>query len=234
MIKLSATKIKTFSTCQRQFFHKYHDKLPTGTSGRSLLGRCVHKAIELGFQGQDPMGVYNEYWIEGVPTVTSNDNLGKLYNEGLKMVDLYDFTQIAPLEMELGFELPYPNRDEPLVIMQGYFDQILRGNILVDLKTGLRKPKQGVLKYNPQFIIYAWAFRELYGVMPKIYWHHLRTGEKLLADVAEEQINSLDPIVRGLKAQVEYTSEIEHYPRNVDDMVCGMCSFRGPCLGSEE
>lgn len=234
MIRLSATKIKTFSTCNRQYYYKYFDRLPTGVSGRALLGRCVHKAIELGFQGQDPMSVYNQYWIEGVPTVTSNDNMGKLYNEGLKMVDLYDFNQIPPLEMELGFELPFPNREEPVVLIQGFFDQILRGDVLVDLKTGLRRPKPSVLKYSTQFVLYAWAYRELYGKLPKIYWHHLRTGDKILADIGEEQIASLFPIIMGLKAQLTYADQIEQYPRNVDDMVCGMCSFRGPCLGEEE
>jgi len=232
MIRLSASKIKTFTSCQRQYYHRYIDRLPTGTNGRALLGRCVHKAIELGFQGQEPFEVYNREWIEGLPQVTGKDNMQKLYNEGLKMLDLYDFNQIPPLEMELGFELPFPNREEPLVLMQGYFDQVLKGDILIDLKTGLRRPKLGVLRYNPQFIIYYWAYHQLYGVYPKIYWHHLRTGEKFLADITEDQVASLVPIVRGFKAQVEYTDAIENYHRNTDS--CDYCPFRGPCLGRDD
>lgn len=233
MIRLSATKVKTFQSCNRQFFFKYFDRLPTGMSGRALLGRAVHKAIELGFQGQEPFQVFNEYWRAGLPDVTSNDNMQKLYNEGLKMLDLYDFNQIPPLEMELGFELPFPSRDDPIVLMQGYFDQILQGDIVVDLKTALRRPKIGVLRYSAQFVIYYWAYKQLYGVYPKIYWHHLRTGEKFQVDVAEDQIEALVPVARGLKAQLEYTDDIEHYVRNPGSE-CDYCAYRAICLGRED
>lgn len=233
MTKLSATKIKTYSSCQRQYFHKYFDRLPTGTSGRALLGRCVHKAIELGFQARDPFQVFNEYWIAGLAEVTSNDNMQKLYNEGLKMLDIYDFNQIPPLEMELGFELPFPNRENPIIVMQGYFDQVLQNDIVVDLKTALRRPKIGVLRYSAQFVIYYWAYGQLYGTYPKIYWHHLRTGEKFQVDISEDQIQALIPVVRGLKAQLEYASDMEQYHRNPGSE-CDYCPFRGPCLGRED
>lgn len=230
MIKISASKIKTFSSCERQFFYRYIDRVPTGVGGRALLGRCVHKAIELGFQGRDPFEVYNEEWMRGVKEVTGTDNMQKLYNEGLKMLDIYDFDQIPPVEMELGFELPFPNRDNPAVLIQGYIDQIFPGGVLVDMKTSVKRPQISALKYSPQFVLYAWAFRELYGKLPKVYWHHLRTGEKFLADVQEDQIKSIIPIVKGLEAQIKYADEIEQYHRNVG-FECSFCPFSDICLG---
>lgn len=232
MQTLSASKIKTYQSCNRQFFYRYIDKIPSGVSGRALLGRAIHKAIELGFQGQGPFTVFNEYWLAGMKQVTGNENLQKIYNEGLKMLDLYNFNQAPPLESELGFTLPYPNAEEPIVMMNGYFDQVY-ANSVIDMKTSLRRPKESVLKYSPQFIIYAWAFQQLYGKIPKIYWHHLRTGEKFLADITQDQIDSFVPNVRTFAAHLRYTEEMEHYHRNVGTE-CDLCSYRGVCLGEGE
>lgn len=195
-----------------------------------MLGRAVHKAIELGFQAQDPFDVFNQYWLSESKTVTDNSNLGKLYNEGIKMIDLYDFNQAPPIEMELGFNLPFPNAENPICNVVGYFDQVFASDKLVDMKTSVQRPKLNVLRFNVQFVIYAWAYEKLYGKLPKIYWHHLRTGELFLADIDAEQIKSIEPIIRGLVAHTDYTQEIEHYHRNVG-LECNFCSFAEICLG---
>jgi hypothetical protein len=89
------------------------------------------------------------------------------------------------------------------------------------------------LKYNVQFVLYAWAYRELYNKLPKVYWHHLRTGEKFLADIGEDEIQSIIAPISGLKAQLSYADQMEQYHRNVG-FECDMCPYRGICLGRDD
>jgi CRISPR/Cas system-associated exonuclease Cas4 (RecB family) len=233
MITISASKVKTFTTCQRQYYYRYFERLQSPVTGRALLGRCVHKAVELGFQGQEPIGVFSDHWSSGVSEVQDNSNLSKLYNEGLTMVSKYNFDQVPPLEMELGFTLPFPNADHPICYVNGYIDQIFPNHVVVDLKTGLRRPKQSVLNNMPQFILYAWAYLQLYGKIPRVYWEHLRTAERLEAEITPEAVHDMEFLARAVVGKVEGTRNIEDYFKNVSDNTCGQCDYRDICLSEE-
>lgn len=233
MITISASKIKTFTECSRKYYYHYIDRIPEPVGGRALLGRCVHKAIELGFQGQDALSVYNEYWLRGASEVQDNSNLTKLYNEGLQMVDKYNFHQAPPIEMELGFNLPFPNEKEPLCYVQGYIDQIFQHGVIVDLKTGLRRPKAGVLDNMPQFVLYGWAYSQLYGELPRhIYWEHLRTAERIEAHISLEAVEDVYDNAEELIERLQQTQDARKYTKNVGSS-CDYCAYRGPCLGKE-
>lgn len=232
-MKLSASSIKVMNACNRQWYYKYIQHLETTAGARAVLGKCVHKAIELGFQGNDPFKVFADTWAEQSAEIEDRKGINRIYDEGLKMLVLYNFDRIPPIEMEVGFELPFPNQDDPLCIMQGYIDQIFDGDIIVDLKTGLRKPLQGVLNSDPQFIIYSWAFQQLYGSLPRIYWHHLRTGEMLEAHVSEpSKLQAIIDVVTSTVNLREQGDDIRLYHQSVG-FSCQFCSFRLPCLGVE-
>ena len=233
MIKMSATKVKTVQSCKRQYYYKYIERLETKPNARAVLGRCIHKAIELGFQGEDPFQVYAQQWAEQSQEVEDRRGFAKIYDEGLKMLVLYDFSQTAPIEMEIGFELPFPNREHPICMMEGIIDQIFSDHVIVDLKTSLRKPLQGVLDNSAQFVLYAWAYETLFGVQPKIYWHHLRTGDRIEAHVHDEEKfqNLYDTVLHTVQLRTQ-TESIRDYHQNIG-FECQFCSFRATCLGTE-
>lgn len=234
MLTFSASKVKTFHSCRRSYYYKYIEHLESKSGARAVLGRCVHKAIELGFQGEDPLQIFAHEWAEQSQEIEDRKGIGRIYDEGLKMLIQYNFEQTPPIEMEIGFELPFPDAEQPVCIMQGYIDQIFPGHIVVDLKTGLRRPLRGVLNNNPQFVIYNWAYEQLYGETPEIFWHHLRTGEMIQADVrGPEKVKEIVDALLEIMEFRDFGDDIRAYHRNVGTE-CSYCPFRKPCLGVEE
>jgi len=227
---LSASKIKTYSSCARKYYYGYVEHLDSDKHPGALCGTSVHKAIELGFQGENPFDVYFRTWRELTQNLV-HPKLTKYYTDGITMLEKFDFDQPAPLYHELEFNLGFPSKESPLVTIRGFMDAVYEDRIY-DFKTSKNKPYRGVLDNDAQFILYHWAFKELFGVEPKIYWYHLRTGDKLEANVAgKDKLQHVYDIVESIVAKENGTKE--SYQLSVGES-CMFCSFREICLGRSD
>ncbi len=232
LITLSASKMKTFATCPKKYWYEYVQRSDKKKHPAAVLGTAVHRTIERLHTEEYPKEdsvvlLAEEYQKESLAADVPMDS--KLFSDGIKMVDLYDIMKWQPKETEKLFELAFPNQAHPLCNIIGYFDQIYDEGF-ADLKTNKIKPMRGVLDNNLQFIIYTWAFKEIYGYDPSMrIWNHLRTGEDFKADTLGKVDRAQRVIERILDAEITGI-----YDPNVDDMVCRICSYRLPCLGRED
>lgn len=222
MITLSASKIKTYQLCPRRYWYRYILNKEEPQTPYTILGSSVHKAIELGYQRQEePTALFTEVWLEKIKEHQMTPEW-KFYNDGFEMVRRYSF-KTPPIVSEKEFRLPYPS-DFPVCELHGFIDQIFEDGTLIDLKTSGKKPTKKQLADDVQFIIYAWAYEQLFGKKPtKVLWHHLRTGDMIEADVVDKDIFPL--IMRILS----YTEDMQ-YSRKITRL-CDYCAFRKECLG---
>jgi hypothetical protein len=139
---------------------------------------------------------------------------------------------LKPLELEKAFELPFPNKENPVCILRGVIDMILEDDIIIDHKSTKVKPTKKKLSENYQFTLYAWAYRELYGRLPsKVYWHHLRTQEFLEANVIDDFEEKLTNIVNDVILIINDTS-FEKVERN--GFCDNVCYFKDRCWNNVE
>lgn len=228
MITLSASKLKTYHMCNRRYYYQYVRKVPTQKKISAVLGTSVHKAIEMGHKGENHNEVYSQTWDKELE-LNEVQHQVRPYRDGLKMLEQYPFFAFSPLEMELEFTVPFPNPAHPLCYIHGFIDQVYERGF-IDLKTGLRKPLEGMLSYDLQFIVYANAFKQLFDTKPTVtLWHHLRTGDMLTAHVHDKEDHALRAIESILRAEDQ---EEDKYERHVGE-ACYYCDFRTPCLGME-
>ena len=231
LVTLSASKLKTHSMCPRKFWYSYVKKEPQKRHPAAVMGSAVHRTIEHVYknpeEGTVPGVLYQSFFEEeAAKSEVVHDQ--RYYIDGLKIVANYNFDLRTPVQLEYEFRLPFPNQAHPICIIHGYIDQAYDWG-LVDLKTSRAKPLIGMLNYDLQFIIYAWAFREIYGYDPTVvYWHHLRTGDDLPADVLNKTDHATAAITNLLSADL-----YQSYPRSVGEH-CRYCPFRTSCLGRED
>jgi hypothetical protein len=230
LIQLSASKIKTFQSCPRKYYYEYLHKLPKEKHPAAALGSAVHKTIERVYKEHaEPVSTFlKEFAHELVKYNITEFSWGqeaKLRNDGIKMVGDYDYSRRIPTQIEVEFRLPFPNAAHAICSIHGYIDQVYATSF-VDLKTNARKPTQDVLDNDIQFILYAWAFKEIYQVYPEqAIWHHLRTQQDLIADVQGKE----DYVSFAVDAILE--AEITGYPKipYKAGKTCLFCPFKDRC-----
>src|SRR6185369_12394938 len=147
LITLSASKLKTYTSCPKKYWYEYVQKDDKTKHPAAVLGTAVHRTIEKLHRGEQdaagPIFLFSqEYQKESDANGLPMDN--KLFKDGMGMVELYDFTKRQPVEMELKFTLNFPNTAHALCQIVGYIDQVYE-NGFVDLKTNKYKPMRGVL-----------------------------------------------------------------------------------------
>lgn len=231
LVTLSASKLKTYNACPRKYWYEYVQHKSKMKHPAAVLGIAVHKTIErLHKEGDIPSGriivLADEYQKESLASEVQMD--ARLFSDGVKMVDTYDIYKRTPIDTEKEFTLEFPNKAHALCKIKGYLDQVYNEGF-IDLKTNKAKPMRGVLDNDLQFIIYTWAFKEIYGYEPELrLWNHLRTGEELEAST----LNKVDQAQRIIERVLE--SEFTGiYDTCVGD-ACRICSYRLSCLGRED
>lgn len=225
---LSASKIKTFQTCNRQYKYRYVDRVQSEKTQSLALGSAVHKAVEKIYKDrslardrtQVVLACYNEQVLENELPFDA-----RAMKDAVKMIDLYDFDRRDPRELELEFTFAFPNQAHPLAYINGYLDQFYDEGFL-DMKSNKYRPKQFVLDNDLQFILYAWAFKEITGYDPQLKtWLHLRTGEEFDADVVGKLDLAQREIEKILEAEVTGI-----YDKHTGEW-CGWCPYQEECLG---
>ena len=225
---LSPSKLKTFISCPKKYYYDYIERRPSIRHPAAALGSAVHKTIETVYEQRiDPVAFFlREFDAELLKENIELDAYSKYKMDGVKMVGDYDYAARVPIESERVFRaLPFPNTAHPICAFNGVIDQVYDWGF-VDLKTNGRKPKQDVLDNDPQFIIYGWAFEEIYNYHPdKKIWHHLRTHEDIHADVD----GKLDDVAKAVTQLLE--TDFAAIRDTPVQRTCLFCPHKAECLG---
>lgn len=239
MITISASKLKVYKTCARQYHYKYdlpHNDRPADDKNvAALMGTAIHKAIEEKYRNdRSPTGVFQsvmtatlDEWEAKKLKINALDYFPRAMKVGNEILKNFDWNKFNPMELEFAFTLPFPNKHTPIVNITGLIDLIDMSGMLVDHKSSSYAPNQDELDHDPQFVIYYWAYHQLHGEYPwKIVWNHLRTAKFYEANIAH---NYEDKIAQ-LGLDIEAMISAQYFVRRQMDNVCRTkCSFYDLC-----
>ncbi len=247
--KVSYTYLHTLA-CPYQAFLRYEGAMRVKTTHHLALGNAVHLALEKAYDRDDTGELYlaasveesvklflDEFnrIIEEDEVFVGYPQLKKAQAEGTEMIARYYMQAHSqneageghgfsynPVAVEAEFKLPIAG-----IEIVGKIDKVEKtkhGLIVIDYKTGGKKPEEWFLRRNLQFTAYYWAAKEIYGEYPyKVAWHHLRTGELLESERTEWDIEQLHRIV---EAAVTMQNQDLRY-RVYHEQICNWCDFAG-------
>lgn len=242
--KISASRLKVFKTCQRQHYYKYtlhyNDRPDENTDQNvaGLLGSALHKAIEAKYKDNTkPTIVFQEYmnnkleeWENKGYKINALDYFPRAMKVGKQILNDFPWTLFTPMKdgIEVNFTLPFPNKENAIVNINGIIDMITTQGDVIDHKSATKAPSQDILNGDVQLFIYTWAYEQIYGKMPrKIIWHHLRVSKLI-----EYSVNDYDFKLSQLALDIEALINTTHHARRDIDSVClTKCAFYELCYG---
>ena len=224
----SATRLKSYLTCPRQFRYSYVDGIPSIPTSPLVFGRTLHDALCFVHEHQmlngklppvgDVLEKFDALWSEalkakpffrdGSPSPEQHLTTG---HEILRAYLAAPENQKMPLAAELAFEVVAG--DYRLAGIVDRVDESESGLIVVDFKSGTRKPTPKDLDDDLQFTIYAFALERMMGrPVERVVHCHLRTGDCFEAHPTDSHfawlLDEVLPFVAGGVARGEFAPRV--------------------------
>ncbi len=238
----SATRLKTYLTCPRQFRYSYVDCIPSVPTSPLVFGRTLHEALCFTHERQMQSGNlsplsevlerFDALWQNALtreqpffrPGAPSPQQLQTTGHEILRAYLSNASNAKMPLAAELAFEVQAG--DYKLAGIIDRVDEGENGLVIVDFKSGTRKPKEIDLEGDLQFTLYAFALsRMMDRPVERVVHYHLRDGTRLEAIPTEEHfawlLDEVLPYVAGAVAREEFAPRCGYW--------CNWCNFRELC-----
>lgn len=231
---VSASKLNTYNECKSQYVSKRLLRMPTIDNPYNVFGLAFHRTVELVYlRDKFPYDVFKAV-VEAQFRLRNIDGFrgwscSDVINKGFKVLDAFPWEDFTPAVIEKQFLLPFPNKENPICLVNGFIDfihsdkagQVTPNSDLCDWKTAKAKPKAN----DVQLAFYQWAFKELYGFYPRdVYIYHVQSGEKIYANQLE-----LEEIIIELETKIpEMLSLNKEYPIER----CGRCNIFCPMYRS--
>lgn len=238
---ISASRIKTYRICARKYYYSYildkNDRPEQDKNIGALLGTALHTAIERRYRNnEDPIMVFQRTmdetlteWESKGHTILGEQWYTKSLKEGKKMLEAMNWDAFHPTELEFHFNFPFPTAENPIVMLNGYIDLIDPLGYVVDHKSQRKLPTQDQLNHDSQLLIYAWAYKQLYGILPaKVYWNDLRTSKLIEVDVLTDFDTKLSQLTLDIIAM---TNNLYFARKQLDSVCTRECSFYTLCYG---
>tara|TARA_R110002096_G_scaffold342549_1_gene535522 strand:- start:7546 stop:8325 length:780 start_codon:yes stop_codon:yes gene_type:complete len=178
---ISASRLKTWQTCRRQFYFRYIAKIETPLSPPLFVGREIHEALRwwnwARWRGESPdrdtlRSEFQDSWNQNLKRETilwkASDDPDKIKEAAWKTLDTYlDQGPVPLLERPEGVEV----RIEAELGRQGYppllgiIDLIRPNGVIVDYKSSSRAPSGKLVAHQhaTQLACYALLYRDATG-----------------------------------------------------------------------
>jgi RecB family exonuclease len=213
VIKLSATRVKTYLQCPRQYRFRYVDEIPSMLTGALAFGQVIHQVLHNlqmwrlteGESLSEKVALYDfaRLWEEidrdQSPLFKTATEFGE-YADLAKLI-LAGYVEAhrdkpPPILLEYPFAIAL--RDEETgreFLLRGVIDRVDQaddGLVIVDYKTSKRKPSPKQLNEDLQLTIYTFAANRLFEQkVRQIIYYHLR-------DQTELQVTRSDGAIKVL------------------------------------
>lgn len=217
--------MKDYLACPKRFWYRANRPETAKLNKHVVFGSIVHEAIELIEQHKYLKEVIQ--WSEEEWDKRSGSNFAKGANKPpksfSKMLTNYfdkirtEFPKDVNALVEHFFDIKWNDK----VNIVGKIDYIA-GHSIYDWKSGARKPSPYQLQ-DLQFYVYEWAYRELYGREPKVYYGFLNEGELLPVEIKDELKNTLPIIIDRI------IEDVDKIPYRVAGYQCRDCFYREIC-----
>jgi RecB family exonuclease len=212
-VLLSATRVKLYLQCPRQYRFRYVNEIPTVLTGALAFGQVIHQvlhnlqlwSLSHGEPFTESIAWYefSRLWDEVVtrqkPLFKSADEPGE-YSALAKLMLAGHIEahreKPPPILLEYPFEIAM--KDEASgreYLLRGVIDRVDYGGdglVIVDYKTSKRKPSPRQLQEDLQLTVYAFAANQLFGQeVQRVVYYHLRDQSELVANRTESELQTL-------------------------------------------
>lgn len=206
-MKLSATRLNTYLQCPRQYRYRYVLELPVIPTTPLLFGSCIHETLRFVQEHRVESGnlpllsqaldVFNRLWQESVSREqplfkpgTSPKSYEDMAKQMLAVHLKVSRTSAVPLLLEFPFEVTVG--EHQLVGILDRVDEGEHGLVVVDYKSGARKPSAREVGADLQLTCYAFAVQQMFDLpVERVAVHHLRDGLDLMSNRAQSDYDWL-------------------------------------------
>ena len=223
MINISASLIKDYLSCPAKVgFRMSGDKALSTPS--QLAGILVHKVIELYANNKEEAMANLPSMINSFGVHESKHNL--IYR---CIENFYSsFSNMCKEDDEVEKFFKFKLKEYDSVNIVGMMDRVIKKRIVIDWKTSTRQTTENALSYDPQFILYNWAFKRLYDKEPALFYVQLYDGK--MFEYKHNEINErmlfLDIIPKIIKDIPNGLIYSGFYTGS-----CHSCPYRVACRG---
>jgi putative RecB family exonuclease len=237
-LRLSFTRIDTFTNCPRKFRYQYIDALATRPAPQLSFGSSIHAVLEWLYDRKHPelpsleetlQALYDNWDSTGYEEVPRDEQ--RIAYEHAREVIARFHARVAvegfrlPVAVEAWFELPF----EDDVVVIGAIDRIDSepdGSLhVIDYKTNRRAKSRNQVAGSLQLGIYALATRELYGHdAATVALDFVVPGVQVR--IPREQLD-LDGVAAQVAAVARRVRERVDVP--TPNRLCDWCDFQSIC-----
>lgn len=245
-MKWSASRLKMLLQCPRKFRYAYIDGLPRAVTAPLVFGQTMHEAVRQAHEAQMTDGkfppvtqlieLFDGAWQGALdqarPLFGAHHPTPERYAAmGHEMLRLFHRTQAhrVPLLVEFPFEIEVAGHR--LCGLIDRVDEVHTASgepalVVVDYKSGSRRPTKAEAEGDLQLTVYALALREVLGLrVERVEFHSLRDGIVLESERDEAAFGWLLGEVLGYASR---TVERERYPA-CQGYWCRWCDFQEQC-----
>jgi putative RecB family exonuclease len=247
--KFSPSKLDTYRDCPRRYRFRYVDGIRRRVETvETLLGSCVHKALEELYAGlihgreytlEETLAVFDREWAAGwsETVVNRRQQYGPEHHQaaGRDCVRSYyrafsPFRQDLTIAVEKRLGFPLRAGDEEVRI-EGLVDRLAKvgeGAYEVhDYKTTASLPGQADLDADRQLAIYDIAVRENWPDAREVglVWHFVRFGQTMRSARTAEERERLKGELSGLILAIRH----DHVFAPQRSALCDWCEYRDIC-----
>lgn len=245
----SASRLKKLLVCPRQFRFAYLDRLPTVTTAPLAFGRAVHEAVRTAHEEQmtggslppvhEMLARFDDLWQRALdgdvlfrPSNPQPERYRTMGHEALRVFHALNADSPPPLAVELPFEVEV--QGEEAFLLRGIIDRVdetvsASGEatlVVVDYKSGSRKPTPEEATTDLQLTLYALALRQML-VLPveRVEFHLLRDGLVMASERDEAALAHLTGEVLPYASRTLRGGQFKPCP----GYWCRWCDFQVPC-----
>ena len=240
-MRLSASRLKTYLTCPRQFRYRYVDEMPAVPSGPLVFGQTMHATLRWLHESRitsdalpepgSAMRVFCRLWHEALlqneplfKPGTSADDYVATARRMLAIHLKFSEGSSPPLLLEFPFEITIGEH-----VLFGILDRVDEcegGLAVVDYKSGNRKPSPRDAQSDLPLTVYAHVVQTMFGVpVARVAFHYLRDGVDIFATRGEDDFHHLTGEVVPAVAKGVTAERFAPKP----GFWCRMCDFRELC-----
>lgn len=238
----SASRLKMLLQCPRQFRYCYVEAIPAIATAPLVFGKAIHEVLRNA--GEEQMATselpavpemvrqFALSWRVALeenrpyfaPNQPTRDDYLLLGGDILERFYHRQAHRPPPLAVELAFEIPFG--DQTLVGFVDRVDEGQNGLIVVDYKSGKRKPSPNEAAKDLQLTVYALAVREMLGQrIDRVEFHFLRDGCGISstrdAIAIQTQLGEVWKYAQSTIASGEFLPSPGYY--------CRFCDYRELC-----
>lgn len=240
MQPLSASSLKSFLSCKRQFYYKYIEKIKEHEQPQDLgrerdIGNVLHAAMEKLYLSQETYCSAAEIKIslEKILNENKQRDVMERYTQNLWLEKLEPFYTNEYERFREGIRVAYHEKNAQCLVegitLIGRIDRIDVNNgglEILDYKTGSypdtkSEPKEGESDY--QLAIYALLAQE-FGDVRRCGYYDLKSGTVEYEHYLDEKISKLREILTSLREQTQWVweqcDELKH---------CRYCTYATLC-----